>query len=345
MGIEKRFFLVFAVADVLAFSVPRPSLRPAAPLQPSLRPLAPHRPSSLRPVATLRMMSGDDDVPAQEMLAYWQAHEAKWQTPLRMLDVCAAWGCGELDGVLPSGKASRTEIERFLTLARALELFEEGKVDVRRRYRNLRVDELRPRWDRVVATRAKLRADNSWDKVIAESDKARRFDLAQVRGEVEDEDASPAISRAVATLLSPALKAAASQRSRADGGVRRAYAELCEAAGEDAAERWLTAALLAELEQEAASLPSVSSRNEADGASSSSPSSSSSKFDFAARETERDLEQAEFSGYFGVGLALVAGLLWIVDWGAVFSSPGPGDFAWTPYDMRSGMEKALDLMQ
>lgn len=283
------------------------------------------------------MMSSDLPANEEEMLQYWQAHESKWITPLRMLDVSAAWGCGELDGILPSGTPSRIEkTERLLTLARAVELFNDGKVNVRRRYRNLQVDELRPRWVRVMATRNKLKADKSFEEVVDESDKARRFVRAQILGEVEDEDASPVVSRAVATLLSPALKAAAAQRSRADGGRERAFADLCASAGDDAAERWLTAALLAEFEQEATTLPSASSRSEASQAS-------SSKIDFRAREAERDREQADLSGLFGVGLALIAGLLWIVDWQAFLSSPG--DFAWTPYDTRSGMEKALDLLQ
>ena len=129
------------------------------------------------------------------MLQYWQAHESKWITPLRMLDVSAAWGCGELDGILPSGTPSRIEkTERLLTLARAVELFNDGKVNVRRRYRNLQVDELRPRWVRVMATRNKLKADKSFEEVVDESDKARRFVRAQILGEVEDEDASPVVS-------------------------------------------------------------------------------------------------------------------------------------------------------
>ena len=49
---------------------------------------------------------------------------------------------------------------------------------------------------------------------------------------MEDAEASPAASRIVATLLSPALKAAANQRSRVDGGQSLAFAELLETAGE-----------------------------------------------------------------------------------------------------------------
>ena len=271
-----------------------------------------------------------------ELNAYWQKHETKWRRPLRLLDVFSAWNIGELDGVLPSGNPSRTaQSERMLTLSRAIELFDEGKLDVRSRYRSLGVDELKPRWARIVETRSKLQADKSWDKVVEESDKARAYEKALVEGEVEAEDASPAASRFVATLLSPALKAAAAQRARADGGIRKEYAKLQQSAGADAAERWLTAALLAELESEASKLEPAPAKADA--------SPSKSTFDFKAREAERDLEQANFGGLLGVGLALVAGVLFLVDWEAVLN--GGGEFYWQPADTRSGLDKALDLMQ
>ena len=271
-----------------------------------------------------------------ELNAYWQKHETKWRRPLRLLDVFSAWNIGELDGVLPSGNPSRTaQSERMLTLSRAIELFDEGKLDVRSRYRSLGVDELKPRWARIVETRSKLQADKSWDKVVEESDKARAYEKALVEGEVEAEDASPAASRFVATLLSPALKAAAAQRARADGGIRKEYAKLQQSAGADAAERWLTAALLAELESEASKLEPATAKADA--------SPSKSTFDFKAREAERDLEQANFGGLLGVGLALVAGVLFLVDWEAVLN--GGGEFYWQPADTRSGLDKALDLMQ
>ena len=271
-----------------------------------------------------------------ELNAYWQKHETKWWRPLRLLDVFSAWNIGELDGVLPSGNPSRTaQSERMLTLSRAIELFDEGKLDVRSRYRSLSVDELKPRWARIIETRSKLQADKSWDKVVEESDKARAYEKALVEGEVESEDASPAASRFVATLLSPALKAAAAQRARADGGIRKEYAKLQQSAGADAAERWLTAALLAELESEASKLEPATGKADA--------SPSKSTFDFKAREAERDLEQANFGGLLGVGLALVAGVLFLVDWEAVLN--GGGEFYWQPADTRSGLDKALDLMQ
>ena len=98
---------------------------------------------------------------------------------------------------------------------------------MRRRFRNLTPAEMAPRWERVKATRARLRAAGTFEAIVAESDKARAFQRAQVRGEVESPDASPAISRVVATVLSPALKAAAAQRSRADQGHTRCTTTPC----------------------------------------------------------------------------------------------------------------------
>ena len=46
--------------------------------------------------------------------------------------------------------------------------------------------ELAPRWERVMETRARLQAAGTWDSVVAESDKARAFQLARVRGEVTE---------------------------------------------------------------------------------------------------------------------------------------------------------------
>jgi len=212
-----------------------------------------------------------------------------------MLDVSSAWKCGELDGYLPSGAESRVKTsERMLSLSRALELFEEGKINVRRRYRNIQPDELRPRWNRIVETRATLQAEKRWDFAVSESEKVRNFQkTVVVEGGVESEDASPGYARAVATLLSPALKAAAATRNRADGGYERAFAELQSTAGVDAAERWLTSALLADFENEAASIPPAT------------PVAPTSKF--VAAEAERDVEQATSFGIVGVGLALVSG--------------------------------------
>ena len=257
-----------------------------------------------------------------EFLAYWRAHSNKWAGPLRLLDVSAAWECGELDGILPSGAPSRVaSTERMLTLGRAVELFEADELQVRRRFRNMTPVEMAPRWDRVMATRTRLQAAGTWDEIVRESDKARAYERALVRGEVEEADASPAIARVVATVLSPALKAAASQRSRADGGLRFAFAELLETAGDAPAERWLTAVLLAELESEVAELPRAVPPD------ATSPS-------FAEREAERDVEQANRLGLFGVGAAVSVALAQALIGGV--GGGGGGDDA---------LQRTLDLMQ
>mmetsp|Transcript_47982 Transcript_47982/g.95754 ORF Transcript_47982/g.95754 Transcript_47982/m.95754 type:complete len:304 (-) Transcript_47982:474-1385(-) len=233
-----------------------------------------------------------------EFLAYWRAHSAKWATPLRLLDVSAAWECGELDGMLPSGRPSRVSTAtRFLTLGRAVELFENGELQVRRRFRNMTPVEMAPRWDRVMATRARLQRVGTWDEIVRESDKARAYERALVRGEVEDTEASPAFSRVVAMALSPALKAAAIQRARADGGLRFAFAELLETAGDSPPERWLTAVLLAELEGELESEKAAKLGDATLGAT-ASPS-------FTTLEAQRNVEQATRFGLTGVGAAVI----------------------------------------
>jgi len=278
---------------------PRPALRP-------------------RSCASLAAEAGALDA---ELLAYWSAHGAAWQAPLRKLDVRAAWSCGELDGVLPSGRASRVAGgERLLTLARALELFESDELQVRRRFRSMTAEDMAPRWSRVVDDRAALQASGRWEEVVVESDAARRFARARLEGSVEEADASPALSRAVVTVLSPALKAAARQRDKADGGLELSLARLMSDAGVDPAERWLTAKLLAEIDAEIDSLP----------AARPAPPSST----FAAGEAERDVGQAASMGAFGVAAALAVLLLQMLA-----RSGGGGGGA------QSGLEATLDLMR
>lgn len=265
-----------------------------------------------------RLVAAEDGLSAsdQEFLGYWRAHSTKWATPLRVLDVTAAWQTGELDGVLPSGVPSRVATsERMLSLSRAIELFDKEELQVRRRFRNMTPVEMAPRWDRVMATRARLQTAGTYDEIVRESDKARSFQRAQVRGEVEDADASPALSRVVATVLSPALKAAAKQRARADGGSSLAFASLLETAGDTPAERWLTAVLLAELEGEVNELPPTA-------ASGASPS-------FAQQEAQRDVEQANRLGVIGVGVAITV----------VLAQALVGSFG------DDSLQRSLDLMQ
>ena len=273
--------------------------------------------------------AADSDEPVSEsyieLVAYWKEHGSKWTRPLRLLDVQAAWTCGELDGLLPSGKPSRVATsERMLSLGRAVELFEKDELQVRRRFRNLTPVELAPRWDRAMATRTRLQAAGTWDEIVSESDKSRAYQRAMVRGDVEDADASPLASRVVATVLSPALKAAAKQRARADGGVALALAELLETAGDAPAERWLTAVLLAEFEGEIDALPPASMP----GAPSFAGAAS-----FAEVEAQRDVEQANTFGLVGVGAALLLGVSLVVAAGGA----GGGD--------ADGLQRTLDLMQ
>ena len=121
---------------------------------------------------------------------------------------------------------------------------------------------------------------------------------------MESADASPALSRAVATALSPVLKAAANTRNKADGGQLLELNKLQETAGADAAERWLTAALLASLENEVSELEPRAA----------APQS------FREREDELATEEGIGFAGLGVGLALVT----IVAQNVFFGGGGDG---------------------
>lgn len=236
-----------------------------------------------------------------ELEEYWNEHSSKWKRPLEILDVRAAWEAGECDGVLPSGKRSRAATaERLVDVARALELFDTDQLQIRRRFRNATPDELLPRWRKVVLKRTRLESEGVWDEAVAASEQQREFQQSIVKGEVESADASPALSRAVATALSPVLKAAANTRNKADGGQLLELNKLQETAGDDAEERWLTAALLASFEtevagQEARAAPSASFRQREDKAAAG--------------------EGVGFSG-LGVGLAVLTIVLQTALWGS-----------------------------
>ena len=137
---------------------------------------------------------------------------------------------------------------------------------------------------------------------------------------------TPRVTRAVEAIISPALRAAAKQRSRADGGLASACAELLEKAGRDQAERWLTAALLADIENEIATLP----------AAKPPPPRSS----FAAREAERDVEEAQSFGVYGIVAGLVFGA--VINYVVVSNGwyPGGGGGG----GEAGGLEAALDLL-
>ena len=225
--------------------------------------------------------------PSDELEAYWQAHGPKWKRTLEILDVRAAWQAGECDGVLPSGKRSRAAAqEKLVDVARALELYDADELQIRRRFRNATPSELLPRWTKILEERDRLRDEGAWDAAVVQSEQQREFQQSIVKGEVESADASPALSRAVATALSPVLKAAANTRNKADGGQLLELNKLQETAGADAAERWLTAALLASLETEVAALEPRAAAPQ------------------SFREREDELEAGEGLGLFGVGVGL-----------------------------------------
>jgi hypothetical protein len=189
----------------------------------------------------------------EEFAAYWRAHKAKWETPMRLLDVNVAYRSGELNSILPNGQPSRVPSgEPLMTLGKAVELFDDGKVQVRRRFRNLQPVEWVPRWDRAVATRARLQAMGNWEMIALESEKAREYENAMVRGEMEKAEGSSGGIRM--SVEAAGRKASANFQNQVDGGIRLAFAELLETAGETPEERLLSAVLLAEFKNEAEAL-------------------------------------------------------------------------------------------
>jgi len=234
--------------------------------------------------------------------SYWEENSAKWEKTLRILDVRASWKSGSLNGILPSGNSSRgAPNDRLISLPRALELFEanEQTFPVRRRFRQMKLEEFRPRWDAVMSKRSIVRMKGQWEVAVDESEKYRTYEKSLVEGKVESADASPAYSRVVAKILSPALGAAARQRTRADGGVKATQVDLLESAGNTAEERWITAALLAELETELETIPMAQTVTQ--GSS------------FASQEAERDIEDAGSGALYGIitaALLFLAQKLW-----------------------------------
>ena len=88
-----------------------------------------------------------------------------------------------------------------------------------------------PRWTKIIEERDRLRDEGAWDAAVVQSEQQREFQQSIVKGEVESADASPALSRAVATALSPVLKAAANTSNKADGGQLLELNKLQETAG------------------------------------------------------------------------------------------------------------------
>jgi len=245
--------------------------------------------------------NNDDDETAMPSLErYWEENSNKWETTLRILDVTAAWQCGSLNGILPSGRESRGAPDKCLiSVQRAVELFEEDEQSflVRRRFRKMKREELRPRWEIVMSKAMQLKKEGQWTRAVEESEKYRAFEKSLVEGTVESADASPAYSRVVATLLSPALGAAARQRNLQDGGYKVAKANLMEGAGTTSEERWITTCLLAELEQEVEALIPTTV---VDPQPASSFSSS-----FSTQEAEKDIQDAGSGALYGILAAII----------------------------------------
>lgn len=198
-----------------------------------------------------------------ELATYWAAHNAKWSKTLSHFDVRFAWSIGSLDGILPSGhRSSEAPTQRLISLPQALEMFEaeEPRIKVRRKFRDMNAEELRPRWEKVISKRAELMKGPrpAWPREVQDAEKTILLERSLVDGNilplVEAVERPPPYAEASAWLLTPLLKVKAEQRNQADGGVKAAQVILLETAGDDPTERWLTAELLNELESELANL-------------------------------------------------------------------------------------------
>jgi hypothetical protein len=142
--------------------------------------------------------------------------------------------------------------EPLLTLGRAVELHEKGELQVRKRFRNQQPVEWQRRWDSACETRMRLQFSGNWEAIVTESEKAREYECAVVRGEVEDPEAAAGGSRIVMSVGGAASKKATAQlKNHFDGGLRLSFAELLETAGETPEERLFSAMLLAEFKNEA----------------------------------------------------------------------------------------------
>lgn len=102
----------------------------------------------------------------QACFDYWARHEDMWARPLALLDIQAA---------LLSGELETAAISRIGSLAEAVERLEQGKLDVRRRYRGLTAAALLSRFRLVARRRAQLRARGpaQWAAQLARADVSR----------------------------------------------------------------------------------------------------------------------------------------------------------------------------
>ena len=194
-----------------------------------------------------------------EHVEFWTKYEDSWRTPLRLLDVKTALSAGECDGVLPSGRPSRgAPDEQLLSLGTAYALFEEDKLSVRRRFRSMTAAELLPRWEAVAAKREALQSQGGgiWDQAVREVDTATAAQRALLEGDYDKARAatgggdSDRFEAAAVKAFSPVMRGLANTMNRADGGAAMARLALLESAA-TSSDRWLTSALLEELEKEA----------------------------------------------------------------------------------------------
>jgi hypothetical protein len=261
----------------------------------------------------------------KDLQHYWRTHSTKWETPLRLLDVTVAYKCGELNSILPSGEPSRQpSSEPLLTIGRAVELHDKGEVQVRRRFRNLAPVEWNPRWERAMATCTRLKMTGAWDDIVRESEKARKYESAIVRGEIEDPEAAQGRG-IVMSVGAPALKAQAKLKSHFDGGLRLAVAELLETAGETAEERLVTAVLLAEFKGEAEAMTFEARLKEAAAS-------------FAQKKAAKEQREKMARGIAvaGVGTEVIVGVALLVALALAVSGWGGND---------DSLQSTLDLLQ
>lgn len=166
----------------------------------------------------------------EELKAYWEAHKAKWATPLRLIEFDTAFECGELYGQNFGMERDQGTEKKFFRMGEGkdlgdketfLELFKNGELLVPRRYRNMTPEEptgLAALWEQVCAARAHLKAAGTWDDIVRETEEARKIEYGRAQEELE--------------------------QVYMVGGMRRAFTELTSTAGDTPTERLITELLM-----------------------------------------------------------------------------------------------------